>query len=118
MPNKLIWPLLIILLAGMAGITAWLGPASPFRAVVLSLFMLIAPGLAFTRLFSFRDLLAEIVLAIATSLVIGTLLAEFMVFTHAWSPNAGLAVLILLSLVGSSLQIRNYVHQPVRRDSE
>ncbi len=107
MKSAIFWPLLITFTAILAGFFAWIVPGSPFRPVILFLFMLVIPGLAYTRLFHFSDLLAEIILAIALSLVTSTILAELMVFTHLWSPNAGLAVLIMISLAGVGLQVRN-----------
>jgi hypothetical protein len=71
--------------------------------------MLIIPGMAIIRLLHIEDRLAELVLAIALSLVISTLFAEIMVLTRLWSPPVGLAVLISISLIGAFLQIKDAV---------
>ncbi len=105
MSTKLRWPILIILSAIIAGIFAWANSGSPLRPILLFLFMMFIPGLAFTRLFNFGSILTEIVLAVALSFGISTVLAEFMVFAHLWSPNAGLGILVVISVIGALLQI-------------
>jgi uncharacterized membrane protein len=110
MANKSVVPILIIVTAVMAGGLDWSNTTIPLRPILIFLFMLVIPGLAFTRLFHFKDLLVEMVLAVALSLVTSTALAELMLFTHTWSPNTGLGVLIELSLLGASLQIIQSFH--------
>ncbi len=106
MPNKLLWPVLIFVSASLAGFFTWTNSASPLRSIVVFLFMLLIPGIAYTRLFEFDDILVEIVLAVALSLVASTIMAEAMLFLHIWSPEASLDVLIGVSLLGAGLQLR------------
>ncbi len=115
MRTRIVWPVLIAFSSILTVFFAWIVPSNPIRPAIVFLFMLIVPGLAFTRLFHFDDFLVEIVLAIALSLVTSTILAEFMVFTHLWSPNAGLAALILLSLAGVGLQLRSQLQSPLQK---
>jgi hypothetical protein len=63
--------------------------------------------MAIIRLLQLKDILAELVLAIALSLAISALLAELMALSHLWSPAAELASLIIISLIGATLQIRD-----------
>ncbi len=102
--NKLLWPVLILLSAGIAGILAWSNSDSFLRSGVLFLFILIIPGMALTRLFHLGDMLTELMVAIALSLAISVLLTEYMVFMHQWAPNNALLVLVGISLVGAGLQ--------------
>lgn len=106
MSRKLFWPIMIILSALLAGILVWSDGGGAFRSIILFWFILICPGMAFVRLLQIENVLTEIVLAIALSLVISTLLAEFMVLTHLWSPGVELAILIGISLLGAALQIK------------
>ncbi len=106
MTNKLAWPIAISATALFAGIFAWANFGGIVRSAIIFLFMLLVPGLAYTRLVHIRDFLVEIIIAVAISLVLGTILAESMVFLHIWSPNAGLGALIVLSLLGAYLQAR------------
>lgn len=105
MSNKLIWPIITILAALLAGIFAWTNSSGPLRSIILFLYIVLVPGLAFTRLFNFRDILTEVVLAVALSLAAGTILAELMIFSHLWSPDAGLGIMVILSIIGAILQI-------------
>ncbi len=105
MSNKFRWPIIIILISIVVGILAWANSGSPLRPILIFLFMMVIPGLAFTRLFNFGNILTEIVLAVALSLVISTFLAELMIFTHLWSPNAALGILVFISVIGAVLQI-------------
>ncbi len=104
MSNKLAWPIAISVAALLAGIFALIKSGGFLGSAIIFLFMLVIPGLAYTRLVHIGDFLLEIVVAVGISLVLGTILAEGMVFLHIWSPNAGLGVLIGISLIGAFLQ--------------
>lgn len=105
MMNKLRWPIAIIVVSLLVGILSWSHSTNVISPYLIFLFMLVIPGLAFTRLFRFNDLLTEIILAVALSIVISTILSEFMVLSHLWSPSAGFAVLVAISIYGAFLQI-------------
>jgi hypothetical protein len=62
--------------------------------------------LALVRLLPQRGALTLVVLAIATSLTLETLVAEAMLETSAWSPRATLALLIAVTMGGSVIQLR------------
>jgi len=104
MSKKLFWPIFILFFAIFAGILVWSGTGAVLRPIFLFLFLLVCPGLAFTRLMHIGDMLTEFILAITISLAISILLAELMVFTHLWSPPVGFTVLIVISLIGAALQ--------------
>ena len=69
-------------------------------------FLLVCPGMAFMPLLELDDGLAEWVLAIALSLAIDLALALVMVYTGWWQYEWGLLILMMLCLVGISLQIK------------
>ena len=105
--RKLVWPIVIIIssmLAALAGLSINSGPV---RAALIFWFILICPGMAFVRLIRPGDLLSEIMLSIGASLVVSTLIAGIQLITHQWSPLMELGILIAVSLLGASLQIRN-----------
>ncbi len=117
MLKKFSWPILIFLLAIFTGALTWFNTGEAIRPPLLFLFMLICPGMAFIHLARLEDPLAELVLAIALSIVIDTCLAEFMVLTRLWYPGAGLAVLIGISIFGATLQIIDLNrHSPLLED--
>ena len=81
------------------------GLPSPARAVVVFVFLLLGPGMAFVPLLHVRSWATAIALVVATSLVLDTLVAEAMLLAKLWSPTAGLAIIGALSLVGAALQV-------------
>ena len=80
-----------------------IGP--PIQAIVAFWFLLICPGMAFVRLLQIRERLPELIVAIALSMALDTVVSETMVLTKRWSPEWGLAVLIGMSAAGAALQI-------------
>lgn len=109
MSRRFFWPTVIIISAILTAILAGSNSGFVLRPILLFWFMLIIPGMAIIRLLHIEDRLAEMVLAVALSLVISTLFAEIMVLTRLWSPSVGLAVLVSISLIGAVLQIKDAV---------
>jgi len=109
MKRNLIWPILIIVSAIFSGLLAWSDSESAIRPYLLAWFVLVCPGMAVVGLLRLRDLVTEIVLSIALSLALGTLVAELLVLTRQWSAPTVLAILIGISLVGAILQLKNGV---------
>ena len=77
---------LVLALTALPGVQG-LRPAAVFA------FVLIAPGAALVRLLPLRDPLERVVLAVALSASLATLLAEAAAIGHFWHPTAMLAVL-------------------------
>jgi hypothetical protein len=70
------------------------------RAGVTLAFMAAAPGMALIGLLRLDDLLLELSLALALSLVLETIIAMAMLLLNRWVPAAGLAVLEILTVIG------------------
>ncbi len=115
MVRKFFWPTIIILAAVIAGILALSNSSSVLRSGVLFVFVLVIPGLALTRLFHLGDVLTELLVAIALSIAISIVLAEYMVFMRQWSPNTALLSLVGVSLLGAALQLRVTVRSLAER---
>jgi uncharacterized membrane protein (GlpM family) len=89
------------------------------RAAVTLAFMAAGPGMALMGLLRLDDLLLELSLALALSLVLETIIAMAMLLLNRWVPAAGLAVLEVLTVIGvlaqanqvSKLKQRNH-YQP------
>lgn len=113
MLRNLSWPITIILSAIGVGILTWGDSGSFLRPIVSFWFTLVCPGMSIIGLLHFKDRLAELVLAIALSLSITTILAEVMALTQLWSPIAGLGILIGISLIGATLQIKSVL--PIKK---
>jgi hypothetical protein len=99
------WPALILASCLAAGLSTWLDATQPARTISVLWFFLICPGLALVGMLGIRDLLAEIVVAIALSVSLGTGVALVMALADVWSPDVGLAILIAVSILGAVLQI-------------
>jgi hypothetical protein len=98
------WPVLIVAGCVAVALVNWLGAPQPVRTIFVFWFFLTCPGMAVVGLIGIRDRVAEVVLAIALSLALDTGVALVMGLAEVWSPDAGLAVLIGISLVGAVLQ--------------
>ena len=107
MSKSLFCPILIIFSALSAAVLAWIDSGWALRPYLLFWFILICPGMAVIGLLKLNNLLSEFVLSVALSLVLGTLVAELLLLIKQWSPHAILAVLVAISIIGASLQIKN-----------
>jgi hypothetical protein len=114
------WPLVLLASCLAVAITTYGWTSSPLRPLVTTWFLLACPGLALMGLLPRRGAVTLLVLAIATSLSLETIVAEAMLETSAWSPRAALAVFIAVTLVGSAIQLRGKRYSPpvVRRQIE
>ncbi len=100
-----LWPAIIIVSALVVVLFSISGVDSPLRAVVAFGFVLICPGMAVVRFLRIEDRTNEIILAVAASMGIGTILSTIMVVTRQWSPEWGLGILVYISVVGALLQV-------------
>jgi hypothetical protein len=103
MRRSLRWPVVIAISALLSVIVTLTGGI--FRPAVVFWFLLFCPGMAFVRLLRIRSMVTELTLAIAFSIVLGTIVAETMVLAGIWSSQGALMVLVSLSLSGAAYQI-------------
>lgn len=78
---------------------------SPLRALVVVPFLLVFPGLAWVRLLRLADKITMLMLAIALSVVIDTVVSGALVYAGARSPNTALAIVIALTLCGGVVEV-------------
>ena len=76
----------------------------PVRAAVTLAFMAAGPGMALMGLLRLDDLLLELSLALALSLVLETIVALAMLLLKRWVPSAGLIVLEVVAVIGALAQ--------------
>ncbi|WP_084958970.1 hypothetical protein [Thermoactinospora rubra] len=69
---------------------------TPLRPYLVSMFLLVVPGVAVAGLLRDRDPVAGLSVAAAASLVLNVLLAQAMLLFDAWSPRAGVATVAVL----------------------
>lgn len=98
------WPVIItvsILLTGVAGNS----DAGILRAIITTWFLLICPGMAFVKLLRIEEQAIELVIALAVSIAMSTLVSEAMALANIWMPRIALVVLMGISGVGVMLQV-------------
>ncbi len=99
------WSLIIILSAIALTLVIVANAGAPVRPLLAFWFLLVCPGMAFIQLMHIEERLIELVLAIALSIALDTVVAEIMALNKIWSFKGGLFVLICLSLLGAAIQI-------------
>ena len=102
------WPAVIVGSCVAVAACNWLAVGQPVRSIFVFWFFLICPGLAIVGVLDIQDRLAEAVVAIGLSLALDTGVAIVMVLARIWSPDAGLGVLIGISLLGAAAQMELY----------
>jgi hypothetical protein len=100
-----VWPAVIAASAlGALGVT-YAGVGPPLRPLVALWFLAVCPGMALIRLLGLRDPLSEVVLAIAVSLSLETIVASIMIYAGAWSPQRSLDIVVGIALAGAATQV-------------
>ncbi len=105
------WSLIIILSAIAVALAIVVNAGAPVRPLLVFWFLLVCPGMAFVQMMHIEERLIELVLAIALSIALDTIVAEIMALNKIWSFRGGLFVLICLSLLGAALQIMRAINQ-------
>jgi hypothetical protein len=109
-PN-LFWPIWLGVSGLLCGLLFLFAPASPLRLLAAMLFLLISPGMALVPFLQLSDWMNELMLGIALSLTLDTLLAAAALYAGVWNPGAVLWSLIGLSWLGAALQVWQ-AHRP------
>jgi hypothetical protein len=91
--------LLIVLVAIGIVVLGVVSFAAPLRAAAILLVALTCPGFAVVRLLRLADPVAELGLAIATSVAIAGLVAGLQLYFGLWSPGLGLVLLLAVTLI-------------------
>jgi hypothetical protein len=95
------WPALLVASCVAVAVTTWGWTSAPVRPAVTAWFMLVCPGMALMRLLPDRGTLNRLVLAVAASLAVETVVATTMLEAKLWSPSAALAVLLCVTLAAA-----------------
>jgi hypothetical protein len=82
------------------------GILPPVRLVLVFAFLFLGPGLAFARLLPGEDIVTRITLSIALSLAIDAVVAMILLYAGAWSYQTALLIIVGITLLGSTLQLR------------
>lgn len=96
-----LWPALLVVSALATGALVFSGFEDPFRPVVVLAFLFVCPGLALVRLLAIGEPVTELTLGVALSIALAVLVPGTLIYTGAWSPKLGLALLIAATLAAS-----------------
>jgi len=103
--SYLFWPIWVGVSGLLCGLLYLFAPASPLHLLVALLFLLISPGMSLIPFLHLSDWMNELMLGIALSLTLDTLLAAAALYAGIWDPAGVLWVLIGLSWLGAALQV-------------
>lgn len=110
-----LWPAVSAFWAIAVLISVLLDVGAPIQPLLVVPFLLACPGTALVRLLSLEERLPELVLGVAVSVAMDGCVAGAMVYAAAWSPTAGLGVLVGVTLAGNLVEIvRKPLGAPVR----
>ncbi len=98
------WPFVLLLSTILVGVTQMLY-VPVITPLVMSWFFFVCPGIAIVGLLPVKQISIQVSLVFALSMAVNTLLAEFMAFTHFWSPTSALLLIAGISLGGAILQV-------------
>ncbi len=104
-PRQYLWPALILVWIGGVCLVTFVLPDTVLRPVVMLSFLFICPGMALSRLLRLGNTLIELLLGIALSITLDSIVACVLLYTGQWSPIFILEILIVLSLAGAIGQV-------------
>lgn len=99
------WSILILLWAVTTWLVTFIVPDTPLRAVVVLGFLVFCPGMAVSRFLQLKDAAVELILGIALSITLDTIIACLLLYAGKWSPTIVLEFLIVLSVTGAIGQL-------------
>lgn len=106
-----IWPTLILLLTASAGLIILVPEvtASPgvefLRPFLVMTFLFVCPGMAVIRFFRLNEAIAEFVLGLSFSFIIGATVAGIILSAGKWSPVLIFDILLGFCLAGAISQL-------------
>ena len=109
MRRSFILPTTVLLWALACGATVGYGLGNPVRSAVVLPFLCFGPGLALVPLLRIAGW-AGLTVAVGVSLALDELVPTAMIYARAWSPDATLAILVVLSVLGAAAQVAVDLH--------
>lgn len=94
------WLTVLLVASAIVAVLAFADVHSSLRAIVVPPFLLVFPGLAWARLLRISDRTMTMILAIALSIVVDTVVPGTLVYASAWSPSTAVAVVLAVTLAG------------------
>ena len=113
--RRLAWPAAILLWTVAVSVVTYGAVWPSARPVVALPFLVVCPGMAWTRLLGLKPAMTELLLAVALSLAIDTLVSTALLYAHLPSARATLGGLVAITLGGllADPSLRNLLARPV-----
>ncbi len=99
------WPILILLWAVTTWLVTFIVPDTLLRAIVVLSFLIFCPGMALSRFLQLKDVAVELIIGIALSITLDTIVACLLLYAGKWSPTIVLELLVVLSVAGAVGQL-------------
>ena len=112
--RSLTWPAVLLLSTVAVSVVTYAGIWPSVRPFVALPFLVVCPGLAWARLLRVQPELNTVMLGVALSLAIDTIVATALLYAHQPSVKVNLAALIAIT-VGGLLADPNIRHLLLRR---
>jgi uncharacterized membrane protein len=98
--RHLAWPAMILLSTVAVSVVTYAGIWPSVRPVVALPFLVLCPGMAWARLLRVEPELNQILLAVALSLAIDTIVSTALLYAHQPSAEASVGALIAITVGG------------------
>ncbi len=103
MNRDLLWPGIVAASTVAMAVVAALGLGPPIAPLVAVWFVFVCPGLPYVRLLNLGEPLNELLLAVALSLSLESVVSLVLLWGSSWTPGRMLQVMIAITVLGVSL---------------
>lgn len=87
----------------LAALLVVINPGGWMQTAVVAAFVLVCPGLAWSRRLGLADTVDALAVGVGVSLAVGALVAQVLALTGWWHPGAALSVLVAVTVAGLAL---------------
>jgi hypothetical protein len=114
--RTILWPAALALLTIAVSVVTFTGVFSSSRPLVAVPYLFLCPGMVWVRLLGVRSELHELLLGIALSLSIDTIVATAFAYADVPSARVSLAVLVAVTIGGLAFDpsVRGFLRPPAR----
>ena len=98
--RRLVWPAVLVVSTVAVSAVTFAGVWPSARPVAALPFLVLCPGLAWARLLRVEPALNEVLLGVALSLALDTIVSTALLYAHQPSAKASLGVLVAITLGG------------------
>ncbi len=92
--------------SAFAALLVVIGPGGWMQTTVLSVFVLVCPGTAWSRHLRMEHAMDTLAVGVGISVAVGALVAEILALTSWWHPAVAFALLVFVTVMGLALPVR------------